>query len=220
MQVKLRVMQGSGAGKEIKIPVAQFVIGRGENCHLRPRSDAVSRKHCALLMDDKQVVIQDFGSKNGTYVNEQRVEGSQVLSSGDELRIGPLRFEVVVEHALGGAKRPVVRDVKDAAARTAERGDELDVSSWLEEDEPASTGEKTATIPETRQFRLDETDQVALTGAEDAPETDIVAEDDSTVRKSRWKKSEPGKLPPRQSINASDSREAAAEMLRRFFNRR
>jgi pSer/pThr/pTyr-binding forkhead associated (FHA) protein len=215
-------MHGSSAGKEIAIPPAQFVIGRDEGCHLRPRSDAVSRRHCALLMDDKQVIIQDFGSKNGTLVNGQRIEGTQVLNHGDELQVGPLRFEVVIEHSLGGGKRPVVRDVKEAAARTAEsRTDDLDISSWLEDGDVNE--EATRAVPDTRQFRLDQTDQVALDTVDSSTDhdtSDSSVGGDSDKEKGRWKKAEKGKLPPRPTIQATDSREAAAEMLRRFFNRR
>ena len=86
MLVKLRVMQGAQAGREVIIPVAEFLIGRGEECHLRPRSDAISRRHCVIAVSDKQVVLRDLGSKNGSYVNGQRVEGSRVVQPGISCR--------------------------------------------------------------------------------------------------------------------------------------
>lgn len=232
MLVKLRVMQGAQAGREVIIPVAEFLIGRGEECHLRPRSDAISRRHCVIVVNDKQVVLRDLGSKNGSYVNGQRVEGTCEMQAGDQLVVGPLQFELVVEHTLGGTKRPAARDVKEIAARTAaSASQDLDIARWLEEDDDTDASRAVAT-PETRQFRLDDTSnnmnmETQVDGgpggiAEDAEaesdtdDTDNGADDPD---KKRWKKSPKGKLPLRTQIQGKDSREAAAEMLKRFFNR-
>ena len=244
MRVKLRVTQGAQAGREVIIPVSEFLIGRGEECHLRPRSDAISRRHCAIIVSEKQVVVHDLGSKNGSYVNGQRVEGKCVVQSGDQFLVGPLEFEFVIEHALGGAKRPAARDVKEVAARTAASSNEdLDIARWLEEGDDTDTSRAVAT-PETRQFRIDDTSNLALEtnvsgqprsdetvadaagddedlAASDAAAEDKVEEDEKKKKKlsDRWKKSGPGKLPPRPSTSSKDSREAAADMLKRFFNR-
>ena len=157
MLVKLRVMQGAQAGREVIIPVAEFLIGRGEECHLRPRSDAISRRHCVIVVNDKEVVLRDLGSKNGSYVNGQRVEGSCVVQPGDHVQVGPLQFELVIEHTLGGTKRPAARDVKEVAARTAASvSQDLDIANWLEEDDDTDVSRAVAT-PETRQFRIDDT---------------------------------------------------------------
>ncbi len=237
MRVKLRVMQGAQAGREVVIPVSEFLIGRGEECHLRPRSDAISRNHCAIVVTENQVIVRDLGSKNGSYVNDERVEGEQVVQAGDSFQVGPLQFEIVIEHVLGGAKRPAARDVKEVATRTAANSNEdLDIANWLEEEDDTDASQAVAT-PETRQFRIDETSNLALetsvdgkpdsgeAGDEELTAIDETAEEtdegDDTDKKSsgRWKKSEPGKLPPRPSTSSKDSREAAALMLKRFFNR-
>ena len=83
MQVKLKVARGAQAGQEIPVPTARFLVGRGEECHLRPRSDAVSRRHCALSVEENRVTVHDFGSKNGTYVNGERVNGNGPCMDGD-----------------------------------------------------------------------------------------------------------------------------------------
>ncbi|MHB0955253.1 MAG: FHA domain-containing protein [Pirellulaceae bacterium] len=231
MLVKLRVMQGAQAGREVIVPVAEFLIGRGEECHLRPRSDAISRRHCVIAVSDKQVVLRDLGSKNGSYVNGLRVEGSCVMQPGDQLQVGPLQFEVVIEHALGGSKRPAARDVKEVAARTAaSTNEDLDIAHWLETDEDTDVSRAVAT-PETRQFRVDDTahvmnmethvDQPVDNETEQESEEDEASADDAGdgKKKRRWRKNAPGKLPPRPQNQSKDSREAAADMLKRFFNR-
>jgi pSer/pThr/pTyr-binding forkhead associated (FHA) protein len=222
MQVRLKVLQGSKTGKEIKLPTPQCLVGRSEECHLRPQTDAISRRHCLIMTTENEVVVRDLKSRNGTFVNGEKVAEEAVLLSGDQLRIGPLSFEVLIETAK--AKRPKVHDIKDVAARTAESGDtnlttELqDIGEWLAE---ADVEEETKrhSDPETRQFRMDDTSAPA--GGEAKP---VAADSDTkTITESGSKKpgkKAPGKLPPRPSNNAKDSRDAAADMLKKFFNRR
>lgn len=142
MEVKLRVLEGTNAGQEILLPVKKFFIGRAEECHLRPQSDLISRDHCAIIAEDAQVWIRDFGSKNGTFVNGERVRGEQPLKNGDRLKVGPLEFEVVLSTSVGGAKRPPVRDLKEAVARVAQSvpGGSLPVDQWLGDTSPAAPG--------------------------------------------------------------------------------
>ncbi|MFO7906900.1 MAG: FHA domain-containing protein [Planctomycetota bacterium] len=235
MRVKLRVLKGAQAGREVAISVSKFLIGRGEECHLRPRSDAISRQHCAILIKDGQVIVRDLGSKNGSYVNGQRVEGARIVRAGDEFQVGPLQFEIVIEQAIGGAKRPAAQDVKEVASRTAASpADDLDVASWLEEGEDTDASRAVAT-PETRQFRVQDTNNLALdTNIEGQPQHDAGQQgqkgngagqeskegaDAQEKRSARSDKGAPGKLPKRPSTLAEDSRQAAADMLKRFFNR-
>lgn len=219
MQVRLKVLQGSKTGKEIKLPTPQCLVGRSEECHLRPQTDAISRRHCLIMTTENEVVVRDLKSRNGTFVNGEKVTEEAVLLCGDQLRIGPLSFEVVIETAK--AKRPKVHDIKDVAARTAEGDSNLttelnDIDEWLSE---ADSEEQTKlhNNPETRQFRLDDTSAPA--GGEAKP---ITANGDTkTIDPSKKpQKKGPGKLPPRPAADAKDSREAASDMLKKFFNRR
>jgi len=215
MRVILKVTRGSNAGKEISVPASRFLIGRGTDCHLRPQSDAISRRHCEVTVGDASVTVRDFGSRNGTHVNGQRVEGEHELKMGDLLRMGPLEFEVFIDHSLGGTKRPQVQSVKEATERTAESGskadsgiDDSDISSWLEEEDEADRVRRLAD-PETRQYKLSETDQIKLGEA---------AVDKGKDDKKK-KKKKPGKLPERPKDVSKDSKIAAEKALRQFFNR-
>ena len=116
MQVKLKVLRGKSAGKEIAVTGQTFVIGRGQECQLRPQSDAISRRHCEISITPDGVLVSDLGSKNGTWINGERLEPSGKLSDGDELRVGRLEFQVVVADEAMAAET-----VKDAATtRTTE----------------------------------------------------------------------------------------------------
>lgn len=219
MQVKLRVLQGSQTGKEIGISVDSFIVGRNSDCHLRPRSDLISRRHCEIAILNGEVYLRDFGSRNGTYVNEKRVEGECRLHLGDHLRIGRLEFEVIIDHSLGGSKRPKVTSVKEAVSRTAgedRTGKEDDVSQWLNEADEEQAVRRID--PETRQFKLEETDRVALDAAKDSQDEEKAADENpETVVE---KKKAPGKLPKRKLVDSKDSSEAASDMLKKMFNRR
>jgi len=225
MHVRLKVVQGSKAGKEIKIPTPQCVIGREgreSGVDLQINNDAISRKHCAIVATSNEVMVRDLKSRNGTFVNDERVNGEAVLLNGDILRIGPMPFEMMIEQTVSKPKLPKVADIKEAVARTAEAGggsstsDLEDVTQWLDE---ADTQEKSRrTDPETRQFRLDDTTaplEGTAAGAAKASDSKTI-----TMAPKRPDKKEPGKLPPRPATTKADSREAAADMLKKFFNRR
>ena len=106
MEVRLKVRSGKAAGQEIRLPGTKFIIGRAEDCHLRPNSDLVSRHHCAILCDEGFAVVREFGSKNGTYVNGNRIAGECELKTGDLLKVGPLEFEVAVTPLAAPAASP------------------------------------------------------------------------------------------------------------------
>ena len=226
MQVRLKILQGSNVGNEIKVPVPKCLIGRGDECNLRPQSDAISRRHCVIISTDHEVAVRDLNSRNGTYVNGERIAEDTVLLTGDLLKVGPLEFELIVEQTAAKIKRTKVTDVKEAAARTAEGSSvsattELgDVGQWLEEAE--ETEKKRRPDAETRLFQLDDT----TPGGQNAPgevpgdATQASAETKAIPPEASKKKEGPGKLPPRPQTQSKDSREAAADMLKKFFNRR
>ena len=94
---------------------------------------------------------------------------------------------------------------------------DTDITDWLEEGDESDKARQLAE-PDTRQFRLDPD---AATPAEetahgDEPTTNASDED----KKKKKNKPKPGKLPPRAQDLTADSREAAADMLKKFFNRR
>ena len=70
-------------------------LGRDLRYDIRPRDPEISRQHAMITFDGVDFVVKDIGSTNGTFVNEERVEGERVLKPGDILRVGKtcLRFE-------------------------------------------------------------------------------------------------------------------------------
>ncbi len=239
MQVKLKVVGGKHAGREIGITIPNFIIGRGEQAHLRPNSDLVSREHCSILTGNGKVIVKDLGSRNGTLVNGNLIDGEFSASPGDVLRVGKLQFEFIIDVAQPSVKKPKVTGVADAVARTRSNGQVADesitdesITDWL-----AQPVETSKSLTETKQFRFDETPtKMFVKSGETADKNGSVDQDDSTVGDSaegdsskgdepksgkfKKKKVKPGKLPDRPKDVAESSKGAADDVLRKFFNRR
>ncbi len=97
MVPELRIVNGPLAGQVIVLTGKQFLVGRERDCHLRPDSELVSRHHCVLRRDEFTLRVRDLGSRNGTYVNGQRIQGEVVLGHDDTLFIGDLTLRVSME---------------------------------------------------------------------------------------------------------------------------
>jgi len=96
LNADLKVLSGRHQGKVISLTTRKFLVGRGEDCHLRPNNDLVSRHHCVFNLDDYSVRLRDLGSTNGTHVNNERIQGQVEIKTGDQIRIGKLELEVTV----------------------------------------------------------------------------------------------------------------------------
>jgi len=98
MKLTLLVLtSGKQEGKSIEIKLPQFLIGRDPQCHLRPASPLISKRHCAVIQREGKAFVRDFDSTNGTFVNEEPVKGERELRNDDQLKIGPISFAVRIE---------------------------------------------------------------------------------------------------------------------------
>mgnify|MGYP000971255928 CR=1 FL=1 len=79
-------------GTEIDLPVGELVMGRGADCFLRIDDDLVSRRHARLIVTADTVVFEELGSRNGSRVNGERLEGQITLKVGDSFEVGTQSF--------------------------------------------------------------------------------------------------------------------------------
>jgi FHA domain len=71
------------------------VLGRGDQAEIRLDDPFASSRHARLSRQGGIVVLEDLGSTNGTYLNEELVSGPQPLHRGDRVRIGDSEFTYV-----------------------------------------------------------------------------------------------------------------------------
>jgi pSer/pThr/pTyr-binding forkhead associated (FHA) protein len=95
--VNLVIVSGKPAGKTLKLPRGEYMIGRGPECQLRPNSEWVSRQHCLLIVEDQEVRVRDLGSTNGTLINGQRIRDEIPLQSGDLMQLGSVALRLVFD---------------------------------------------------------------------------------------------------------------------------
>jgi len=67
-------------------------IGRGEQCHIRLFDEMISLKHASVLYTNSQHILKDENSKNGVYVEGERLSNVHILKNGDAIRLGNLDF--------------------------------------------------------------------------------------------------------------------------------
>ncbi len=72
-----------------------LTIGRSGDCDVTLQDTYLSSRHARVANDDGDLSIEDLGSTNGTYVNQELVKGRVRLERGDVVQVGGVLFEVV-----------------------------------------------------------------------------------------------------------------------------
>jgi DNA-binding winged helix-turn-helix (wHTH) protein len=87
--------------REIALGPGENLLGRYEGAVVWIESALVSRRHARIVVDEKGAVLEDLGSKNGTYLRGKRIEAPSKLADEDQVRIGPasMVFRVFKETA-------------------------------------------------------------------------------------------------------------------------
>lgn len=74
----------------------ELVIGSSSYCSLVVEHESVSRVHATLRLDSAGLILKDEESRNGTFVNDERVHGSRPVRPGDRIVLG--KMLIVVEN--------------------------------------------------------------------------------------------------------------------------
>jgi DNA-binding winged helix-turn-helix (wHTH) protein len=90
--------------KIIPLVPGENVLGRDEEATVRIDSPGVSRRHARIVVEKGRARLEDLGSKNGTYLKEERLAGPGALEDGDTFRLGRLLL-VYRSSALRGSTR-------------------------------------------------------------------------------------------------------------------
>lgn len=84
--------------RRFMLPPGEHVVGRDPDAEVRLDAATVSRRHARLVVTNQGAVLEDFGSKNGTYRGADRVTTPIQLVDGDEIRIGSQIVTVHLRH--------------------------------------------------------------------------------------------------------------------------
>jgi DNA-binding winged helix-turn-helix (wHTH) protein len=76
--------------RQVPLTEGNNVIGRGTDTSIWIDAPGVSRHHASIVINGDEAMIEDLGSKNGTYVGGERVTARRRLDDGDQIRVGPV----------------------------------------------------------------------------------------------------------------------------------
>lgn len=89
----VRIYPVQSIEEPLKLGQEAVLVGRDAHCTLPLHDDSVSRRHALIEPHGDSHLISDLGSTNGTYVNEQQVQGAYLLQAGDRIRFGSQIFK-------------------------------------------------------------------------------------------------------------------------------
>jgi hypothetical protein len=108
IMLRLEVVNASGDEERLEFSTFPVVIGRDGTCEVVLDDQKASRRHCAIESRDGSARLVDLDSRNGTYLNEERVT-SVALATGDVIRIGQTRMRIddlEIEQAISAVACP------------------------------------------------------------------------------------------------------------------
>ena len=85
--------------ESFEVSAGESVIGRDRGCAVQIDADSVSRHHARLNVIGREISIEDLGSKNGTWVDGERIHGAVLLTDGTNVRLGSeiVRVELTID---------------------------------------------------------------------------------------------------------------------------
>jgi DNA-binding winged helix-turn-helix (wHTH) protein len=79
----------SAIDRDFTLTAGENVIGRADDCAVVIRASGVSRKHARITVSrEGDALLEDLGSKNGTFLGRDRIAIPVVLHDGDRIRLG------------------------------------------------------------------------------------------------------------------------------------
>lgn len=113
---RLVVLEGDNVGTMVDIGGDPIVVGREMDVGLTLAEVGVSRRHARVYRADDKVLIEDLGSKNGTFLNRERIASQQPigLADGDIIFIGAATLKFLAE---GNVEVSFLQHLKEVGAR-------------------------------------------------------------------------------------------------------
>lgn len=122
MKVNLVRFKPDGQRRNFILKGNRCLIGRHATCDLPIPLSSVSREHCEIVVEDGKPLLRDLESRNGTYRNEERVDGDCELEPGDRVAVGPIVFTIQIDDAPKHIEPPLLDAPTPSTAKPAARG--------------------------------------------------------------------------------------------------
>ena len=84
-------------GRHFSLDEVPALIGRDSDADITLPSPLVSRRHARIVSREDEFLIEDLGSRNGVFINGQRITGQTPFREGDKIRI--IDFVLMLQHA-------------------------------------------------------------------------------------------------------------------------
>jgi serine phosphatase RsbU (regulator of sigma subunit) len=104
----LVTLKGPFPGRRFPLDQPTTVLGRQASANICLESQAVSRQHARIHLQDGRYLVEDLHSSNGTYLNGKRLRERVAFKEGDTLQIGPYHFTLRVDATLAPEEDEVI----------------------------------------------------------------------------------------------------------------
>jgi S1-C subfamily serine protease len=101
--LKIEGRSGALTGMSFRLQGKWLHIGQDPQCDIVVAASDVSPEHAAVKALDDVAEIRDLGSRDGTFVNGERITRRTLIEPGDEFRVGPAVFAVLAVETAGAA---------------------------------------------------------------------------------------------------------------------
>ncbi|MFH1130185.1 MAG: FHA domain-containing serine/threonine-protein kinase [Pseudomonadota bacterium] len=128
------LLLGNTSTAEYPLACKEFFIGR--TGHLRLTDGRISRRHARILFAQSKYTLEDLGSSNGTFLNENKINGPMDLREGDLIRIGPFKMRFVYRQPAA----PLLADALESTVKGERRGNtpQTESQKHVESSQPLS----------------------------------------------------------------------------------
>ncbi len=128
-------LAGPNAGRRYRLhDKGDYILGRRSDCQIFLPDMRVSRQHARIHQEGNRWVIEDLGSNNGTYVNDERIQAAVALKHADEIKVANNTIQVELPKVQRGVSdfdsHVTIVDVKNPAVFVSS-GDAADPSASL-----------------------------------------------------------------------------------------
>ena len=129
MTASLHIIKGTSPGERVPLDKDKIVLGRNPDCDVVIPVTSVSREHAHIVRVGGKFFVEDLESRNGTFVNNQQIDGRTPLKNADRIRI--CDFVAAYEEA---PRKPLPAALQDDAEEEADDGGTPNVEATLAHD--------------------------------------------------------------------------------------